>query len=389
MQTSPQFEKLHKYIKKNLSRFPKLLPALKALSEFVGHEDIKEAVAKMVLYFIAQCVDLKPLRRSKRRRKSLKKESPRKRSRLSDDEDEEEYVPGDDVTMPEDGVAKMALIALLTHSLQAGIDDSDDSDDEVEEPAYVAKCRVKLDVLQGHFVHTLLLGKPGSGKTTFATILVDVWDALGIVDKRRFLITKRSDWVGKYQGHSVAKAKKLIENAKGGVIFIDEAYSLISSTDGDDMYGREVLTEIVEAMSNRDKQVIFIMAGYENDMKQLFTHNAGLERRFGYVFRFKSPPAIMLTNIFIKQLREAQWRVSKGTKNQLVGFFTANAEVMRHGGGSTHQLIFHSKQSAVIRQFPETSDNILCFEDIKDGFKTFKGHSQVFKSTGPPAHMYI
>ena len=390
MQKSPQFEKLHKYIKKNMSRFPKLLPALKVLSEFVGHEDIKEAVAKMVLFFIAQCPNLKPLRRSKRRRKSLKKEkNPRKRSRTfsNSDDDDEEYVPGEDPG--EGGVAKMALIALLTHSLQAGLSDSDDSDDEVEEPDYVAKCRVKLDVLQGHFVHTLLLGKPGSGKTTFATILVNVWDALGIVDKRRFTITKRSDWVGKYQGHSVAKAKKLIENSKGGVIFIDEAYSLISSTDGDDMYGREVLTEIVEAMSNRDKQVIFIMAGYENDMKQLFTYNAGLERRFGYVFRFKSPPALMLANIFIKQLKETRWRVLKETRQKLIGFFTVNAEIMRHGGGSTQQLIFHSKQSAVIRQFPETSDNILCFEDIEDGFKTFKGHSQVFKRTGPPTHMYL
>ena len=175
-----------------------------------------------------------------------REKTPRKRSRTfstSDDEEDEEYVPGEDPG--EDGVAKMALIALLTHSLQAGLEDSDDEEEETEEPAYVAKCREKLDLLQGHFIHTLLLGKPGSGKTTFATILVDVWDALGIVDKRRFMITKRSDWVGKYQGHSVAKAKKMIESAKGGVIFIDEAYSLISSKDGDDMYGREVLTEIV------------------------------------------------------------------------------------------------------------------------------------------------
>jgi len=391
MQKSPQFEKLHKYIKKNTSTFPKLLPALKALSEFVGHEEIKEAVAKMVLFFIAQCADLKPLRRSKRRRKPLKRDkNARKRSRtfsVSEDEDDEEYVPGEDTG--EDGVAKMALIALLTHSLQAGLEDSDEEEEDEEEPAFVAKCREKLDLLQGHFIHTLLLGKPGSGKTTFATILVDVWDALGIVDKRRFKITKRSDWVGKYQGHSVAKAKKMIESAKGGVIFIDEAYSLISSKDGDDMYGQEVLTEIVEAMSNPDKQVIFIMAGYENDMKQLFSYNAGLERRFGYVFRFKSPPAIMLTNIFIKQLKSVRWRVSKETKSDLIGFFTQHSKQMRHGGGSTQQLIFHSKQSAVIRQFPEACDNILTLEDIKDGFKTFKGHSQVFTVSSAPPHMYL
>ena len=164
---------------------------------------------------------------------------------------------------------------------------------------------------------------------------------------------------------------------------------MISSNDGDDMYGREVLTEIVEAMSNPEKQVIFIMAGYENDMKQLFTHNAGLERRFGYVFRFKSPPALMLTNIFVKQLKDAQWRISKETKQLLQGFFTLNVEKMRNGGGSTHQLIFHIKQSTVIRQFPATCDNTMTIEDIKEGFQTFVGHSQVFQSTGAPAHMYL
>lgn len=391
MQRTPQLKKLHTYIKKNTSKFPKLLPALRALSEFVGHEDIKDAVAKMVLFFIAQCANVKPLRRSKRRRKPLlRNKRPRKRSRTfsTSDEDDEEYVPGEDMEPGEDSVAKMALIALLTHSLQAGVD-SDDEDYEEDEPAFVGKCRERLKLLQGHFLHTLLLGKPGSGKTTFASILVDVWDALGIIDKRRYVITKRSDWVGKYQGHSVAKAKKIIEGAKGGVIFIDEAYSLISSKDGDDMYGREVLTEIVEAMSNPDKQVMFILAGYENDMKQLFTHNAGLERRFGYVFRFKAPPALMLMSIFTKQLKEARWRVDKEARDQLVGFFAANADKLTHGGGSTQQLIFHTKQSAVIRQFPDECENIVTMDDVKDGFCTYIGHSQIFKKSAAPPGMYL
>lgn len=391
MQRPPQLQKLHTYIKNNSSKFPKLLPALRALSEFVGHEDIKDAVAKMVLFFIAQYTTVKPLRRSKRRRKPpSRNKRPRKRSRTfsTSDEEDEEYVPGDDMEPGEDSVAKMALIALLTHSLQAGVD-SDDDEYEEDEPAFVGKCRERMKILQGHFLHTLLLGNPGSGKTTFASILVDVWDALGIIDKRRYVITKRSDWVGKYQGHSVAKAKKIIEGAKGGVIFIDEAYSLISSKDGDDMYGREVLTEIVEAMSNPDKQVLFILAGYENDMKQLFTHNAGLERRFGYVFRFTSPPALMLLNIFTKQLKEARWRVEKNTREQLVGFFAANADKLAHGGGSTQQLIFHAKQSAVIRQFPEESEHVVTIDDVKDGFRTYIGHSQIFKKSAAPLGMYL
>lgn len=381
--TMAQFQKLSTYLKKHSSEFPKLIPSLKALSEFVGHEDIKETVAKMVLFFISQCAENKPLRRSKRRRRQIVQRRTKRRralSLMSDDEDED-YEPGED--------AKHALLALLTHTLHAGQDEESSDEEDMPDPPFVAKCRERLNLLQGHFVHTLLLGRPGTGKTTFASLLVDVWDALGIVDKRRYRITKRSDWVGKYQGHSVAKAKKLIESSKGGVIFIDEAYSLISSKDGDDMYGREVLTEIVEAMSNINKQVIFILAGYENDMKELFTHNAGLERRFGYVYRFKSPPSDLIENIFCKQLRETNWKCRKSDKKGIRDFFTRNFPKLTHGGGSTKQLIFHSKQAAIVRQFPDKSNSELILEDLEEGLKTFLGHAQVFTKSPPPLGMYL
>jgi adenylate kinase family enzyme len=387
MNNMAQFEKLSTYVKHHSNSFPKLIPSLKALAEFVGHEDIKETVAKMVLFFISQCAEEKPLRRSKRSRKNTgSKRRTRRRilSSTSDDEDEDEdYDPS--VTTD----AKSALIALLTHTLQAGQEDSSDEDEEVDDPPFVIKCRERLKLLQGHFVHTLLLGKPGTGKTTFATLLVDVWDALGIIDKRRYRVTKRSDWVGKYQGHSVAKAKKLIESCKGGVIFIDEAYSIISSKDGDDMYGQEVLTEIVEAMSNADKQVIFIMAGYEKDMKQLFTYNAGLERRFGYVYRFKTPASTMIEHIFIKQLNENRWKCCKSERKAIHEFFGRNFAKLTHGGGSTNQLIFHSKQASVVRTFPEKSNSELTLKDLEDGMRTFLGHAQVFTKPIPPPNMYL
>ena len=71
-------------------------------------------------------------------------------------------------------------------------------------------------LLDGHFLHAMLSGDPGTGKTTFADILVDIC-ALGIAKRDRYIKTTRSDWIGKYQGHSVAKAKELMERAKGGV----------------------------------------------------------------------------------------------------------------------------------------------------------------------------
>jgi len=381
-----KLDQLGKYLKSHSRDFPLLLPALKKLGNFVGHEEIKETVCKMVLYFIAQ--HEKQPRRSKRKRENKKKlaaEAKRRRTFSTDTEDEDEDSDFDPELIAS---AKTALMALLTSSL-AGGGDSSDEDEEVEDPLYVKECRAKINLLNGHFLHTLLLGNPGSGKTTFATLLVDVWDSIGIISKTRFKITKRSDFIGKYMGHSVAKTKKLIDSCKGGVIFIDEAYSLISAKDGDDSFGKEVITEIVEAMSNPDRQVLFIMAGYEKDMKNMLSSNDGLERRFGYVYRFKAAGAQLIQSIFINQLKLNSWKIAKNDRKEVCEFFARNFKHLKHAGGSTKQLLFHSQQNSVCRQFPNKAENILSLKDLEEGLKTFQNHSQVFTKAKPPKHMYL
>ena len=381
-----KLDQLGKYLKSHSRDFPLLLPALKNLGNFVGHEEIKETVCKMVLYFIAQ--HEKQPRRSKRKRENKKKlaaEAKRRRTFSTDTEDEDEDSDFDPELIAS---AKTALMALLTSSL-AGGGDSSDEDEEVEDPLYVKECRAKINLLNGHFLHTLLLGNPGSGKTTFATLLVDVWDSIGIISKTRFKITKRSDFIGKYMGHSVAKTKKLIDSCKGGVIFIDEAYSLISAKDGDDSFGKEVITEIVEAMSNPDRQVLFIMAGYEKDMKNMLSSNDGLERRFGYVYRFKAAGAQLIQSIFINQLKLNSWKIAKNDRKEVCEFFARNFKHLKHAGGSTKQLLFHSQQNSVCRQFPNKAENILSLKDLEEGLKTFQNHSQVFTKAKPPKHMYL
>lgn len=387
---TPNLTKLEIYSEANTSVYPKLLHAVKELRQFVGANAVKETVAKSIQYVISHQMAQRPVRKSTRKRKApgrlilngknTVRRSKRPRSNTGDSldsEEEDEWQEGDDEEYAEeDKIRKYEFGALIAAALlQHGMNE-EDSDSETEENEE-HNLRYKMpEFLKNTFQHTMLLGKPGTGKTTFAHILANIWDALGIVDKKRFFITSRGDWVGKYQGHSVAKAKKLIAKARGGILFIDEAYSLIAAKDGDDTYGHEVLTEIVEAMSNNDKNVTFIFAGYEGDMKRLFDANKGLSRRFGYIFKFNKPNALHLFLIFQKQLKETRWKVPKSERPSAVKFFQQYSDIFEWGGGSTSSFIQHAKQAAISRSFPNPHDKKIYICDLKEAREAMIQHNK-------------
>ena len=389
---TPNLTKLEEYAEDKRRIYPKLSSALVRLRQFVGANEVKETVAKQAQFIIMNQMSKRPQRRSTRkRRKTGRLQIGRntlrggKRPRLDTDEfDDEEFDPSfpDDIPDGFKGAAFGAMIALAL--AQHGMEEESDSEDE-EEDAEMQLRYKKPDYMKGIHTHTMLLGKPGTGKTTLAHILVDIWDSLGIVDKKRYFQTTRGDWVGKYQGHSVAKAKKLIKQARGGVIFIDEAYSLIAAKDGDDAYGHEVLTEIVESMTDPDKNVTFIFAGYEQDMSKLFGANKGLRRRFGYIYKLRQPDALHLFLIFQKQLKEHKWKVPKSERPNAVMFFQQHKEIFEWGGGSTENFIQHAKQSAISRLFPIQHDKKILIADLKEAHRQMVMHN---KSTDPiPPHI--
>ena len=266
----------------------------------------------------------------------------------------------------------------------------EESDSDSEDESEMQLRFKKPDFMKCIHQHTMILGKPGTGKTTLAHILANLWDALSIVDGKRFMITTRGDWIAKYSGQSVAKARKLIKSAKGGIIFIDEAYSLISSNDGDDSYGHEVLTEIVEAMTSAEKNVTFIFAGYEGDMKKLFAANKGLRRRFGYIYKLTAPNALHLFLIFQKQLKEQKWKVPKSCRNEAVLFFQKNKEIFEWGGGSTENFIQHAKENAIARAFPEKHEKKILLVDLVSAYKSMMAHTTITDPMTPQIkNMYL
>ena len=384
------FKKLCKWTSSNKKVFPLLPDALKRLKEFVGAERQKELLSKTVLFYISSYMLTQPKRRSARKRKRVVVSKPVKRVRRrtlfieEESDSDSDFDPSDDdVPDLNESERRRAMRVLIRQVIDSMEEEEEEEEEEDEELREIERRRELMD---GHFLHAMLSGDPGTGKTTFADILVDIWCALGIAKRDRYIKTTRSDWVGKYQGHSLAKAKKLMERANGGVIFIDEAYSLIATPKGDDMYGSEVLTEIVEAMTSSN--VIFIMAGYAGDMKRLYNNNKGLERRIGFMFEFKKPTGKQLFDIFQHQLKRHKWRVQRSDHSKFMGFFSS--QKMPFGGGSTEQLIFHCKQIAVVRQFPEAHQKVISLKDLKEASKCLEENKRSVKNMPIGVkHMYL
>lgn len=132
--------------------------------------------------------------------------------------------------------------------------------------------------------HFVFSGNPGTGKTTVARLLAAIFKDAGLLEKGQLIEVDRGDLVGEYQGHTAVKTKKVIEAALGGVLFIDEAYSLIQGKNDD--FGHEALDALVKGIEDHRREFIVILAGYRDEMYQLINSNAGLESRFTKYIEF-------------------------------------------------------------------------------------------------------
>lgn len=134
-------------------------------------------------------------------------------------------------------------------------------------------------------LHLAFTGNPGTGKTTVARIVGRIYKHIGLLSKGHFLEVSRTDLIAGYQGQTALKVKEVIEKAKGGVLFIDEAYS-ITENDHSDSYGRECLTELTKALEDYRSDLVVIVAGYTEPMHKFFESNPGLKSRFNTFIEF-------------------------------------------------------------------------------------------------------
>ena len=183
----------------------------------------------------------------------------------------------------------------------------------------------KLKESTNRTMHMAFLGNPGTGKTTVARIVGNMYRSLGILSKGHFIEATRTDLIAEYQGQTALKVKRLIQKAKGGVLFIDEAYS-ITENEKSDSYGRECLTELTKALEDYRDDLVVIVAGYDDLMKKFFESNPGLKSRFNYFIEFEDYTVNQMFEIFLSYCKNEDYILQESAAERLKKYLDKQSE---------------------------------------------------------------
>lgn len=236
-----------------------------------------------------------------------------------------------------------------------------------------------LDSTNKHMMHSVIYGPPGVGKTELGKILGDIYCELSILNQNNysFNIIKRSDLVGRYLGETSIKTQTVIDNCKGGVMFIDEVYSL-GSSENRDSFAKECIDVLNQNLSEAKSEFICIIAGYKESVdKHFFAQNAGLERRFPYRYIIDNYNASELRQIFLGLIKKSDWKILN--ENEIDDeFFEENKDFFKYNGGDLENYLEQVKISHSRRVFGLSHDvkKILTRKDFELGFQTFKLNNQ-------------
>jgi len=245
---------------------------------------------------------------------------------------------------------------------------------------------------ESDFKHTVLFGPPGTGKTEIAKLIGSMYSKLGILKNNVFKKVTRNDLIAGYLGQTAIKTTKVIESCLGGVLFIDEAYSLADYSKNDS-FSKECIDTICEALSNHKDDLMVIIAGYEDELNNtFFMLNTGLESRFIWKFKMDPYSSKELMRIFLKKVKESEWTVENIEDTiffaNLAKWFEKHKDHFKHCGRDMELLFTYTKISHGRRIYGKSNElrKIISMQDLEKGHGIFiknmkkKEESSVFKN---------
>ncbi|MFJ4777741.1 right-handed parallel beta-helix repeat-containing protein [Streptomyces sp. NPDC088762] len=209
--------------------------------------------------------------------------------------------------------------------------------------------------------HLVFTGSPGTGKTTVARLYGEILASLGVLERGHLVEVSRVDLVGEHIGSTAIRTQEAFERARGGVLFIDEAYALAPEDSGRD-FGREAIDTLVKLMEDHRDAVVVIVAGYTAEMERFLTVNPGVASRFSRTITFGDYGPEELLRIVEQQAEEHEYRLGEGTAEALLAYFTELPKGPAFGNGRTARQTFESmveRHAGRVAQLSEPSTDEL------------------------------
>ena len=217
-------------------------------------------------------------------------------------------------------------------------------------------------------LHMTFVGNPGTGKTTVARIVGQILGALGTLQCGHVVETDRSGLVAEYAGQTGPKTNKLCDSALGGILFIDEAYSLIDES-GDDAYGREAIQTLLKRMEDDRQRLAVILAGYCDEMSKMIRSNPGLSSRVNTQIEFEDYTPIELGRIFEMLCKQNQYHLESATRHRLlIAFHHLYENRDRHFGNG--RLVRNAFEDTVRRLADRIADVSVLTETLLTNLTT-------------------
>jgi SpoVK/Ycf46/Vps4 family AAA+-type ATPase len=248
-----------------------------------------------------------------------------------------------------------------------------------------------LYFVQGNYdeimLHTVIEGPPGTGKTTVANIMSEIYSGIGILKKNKCTVVKRDDLIGQYLGETTLKTMETLNYCKNGVMLIDEAYSL-GSVDNRDSFAKEAIDCINQFLTENVNSLICIIAGYKEELNMcFFSQNKGLRRRFPWTFTIENFSKEELAQIFIDKVNNSDYYELDESLDKNYLMSKIKLEYFFGNAGDIDNIISRAKIINSRLNFCKDNDYILTKVIIDEAFEKFYS-TRIYNTDKIPSMMY-